>query len=100
MENTIHDAEHFVTFYQDQDGNSFIGNRLFVARMLREYAKQLTISNHNSVRPEVVVPSEEDKRRIYISMGMNGSFGHVWSACIKEIKRLNQTLTFTENHEK
>ena len=54
----------------------------------------------NSVRPEVVVPSEEDKRRIYISMGMNGSFGHVWSACIKEIKRLNQTLTFTENHEK
>ena len=95
MENTIQDAEHFVTFYQDQDGNSFIGNRLFVARMLREYAKQLTISNHNSVRPEVVVPSEE---------WINGfkEEGRVASnMTISKLKSLNPTMTFTElNHEK
>ena len=94
MENTIENAEAFVLeAVNAEDGGKpdaiWIDD---VYEMLVKYA--------NSVRPEVVVPSEEDKRRIYISMGMNGSFGHVWSACIKEIKRLNQTLTFTENHEK
>ena len=98
MENTIHDAEHFVTFYQDQDGNSFIGNRLFVARMLREYAKQLTISNHNSVRPDVVVPSENEAPKDADFFDVGYEYGY--NDCIKVFKRLNQTLTFTENHEK
>ena len=90
MKNTIENAKAFLTKYRDERTHPVSVD--YFAEMMTAYA--------NSVRPEVVVPSEEDKRRIYISMGMNGSFGHVWSACIKEIKRLNQTLTFTENHEK
>ena len=86
MENTIQEAEHFVTFYQDQDGNSFVGNRLFVARMLREYGKKLTISNHAaSVSPKLVLPERKGgKDPDYGERGFN--------ECIDTVIRLNPSL--------
>ena len=46
----------------------------------------------NSVRPEVVVPSEKKDRNDYEAG---------WNRCLDVIKDLNPTLTFTElNHEK
>lgn len=86
MENTIKDAEHFVTFYEDQDGNSFVGNRLFAARMLREYGKKLTISNYAaSVSPKLVLP--ERMKGLGFDPVASG-----WNACLSELRRLNPSL--------
>lgn len=46
----------------------------------------------NSVRPDVVVPSEKKDRNDYEAG---------WNRCLDVIKDLNPTMTFTElNHEK
>ena len=56
-----------------------------------QYGKTLSeIERHNSVRPEVVVPSEKDSWFAY---------GKAWNDCIESIKSLNPTISFTElNH--
>ena len=51
----------------------------------------------NSVRPEVVVPSEKEEGEWHQSYNDGKKAG--WNECLSEIKSLNPTLTFTElNH--
>ncbi len=85
MENTLENA---IAFYLERKSSTLTP---FITKSIA----QIMVDYHKSVRPEVVVPSEE---------WINGfkEEGRVASnMTISKLKSLNPTLTFTElNHEK
>ncbi len=85
MENTIENA---IAFYLERKSSTLTP---FITKSIA----QIMVDYHNSVRPEVVVPSEE-----WINgFKEEGRVASNWT--IYKIKSLNPTLTFTElNHEK
>ena len=88
MKNTIENAKAFLTKYRDERTHPVSVD--YFAEMMTAYA--------NSVRPEVVVPKRK-KVIIYDDDFKQGRrFG--FNDYDDELRRLNQTLTFTENHEK
>jgi dTDP-4-dehydrorhamnose reductase len=60
---------------------------------------EMMVAYAASVRPDVVVPSEKIHNE-YIDDNSEWAEKNGWNACLSELRRLNQTLTFTENHEK
>lgn len=80
MENTIENA---IAFYLERKSSTLTP---FITKSIA----QIMVDYHNSVRPEVVVPSEKDSWFAY---------GKAWNDCIESIKSLNPTISFTElNH--
>lgn len=83
MENTRENAEAFLKSCNEA---TFVAVPITPAGIMVAYTDKVLAS---LVRPELVVPSEDEMRKAYIGMGMNGSFDKIWNACIEEIKRLN-----------
>ena len=82
MENTLENA---IDLYLERKSTTLTP---FITKSIA----QIMVDYHNSVRPEVVVPSEKKDRNDYEAG---------WNRCLDVIKDLNPTLTFTElNHEK
>ena len=55
----------------------------------------------NSVRPDVVVPSEKEVKSDLIYHSYLDGKNKGWNECLSELRRLNPTIAFTElNHEK
>ena len=88
MKNTIENAKAFITKYRDERTHPVSVD--YFAEMMTAYAA--------SVRPDVVVPSENEAPKDADFFDVGYEYGY--NDCIKVFKRLNQTLTFTENHEK
>ncbi len=64
--------------------------------MVRKNAELL-----ESVRPDVVVPSEKEVKSDLIYHSYLDGKNKGWNECLSELRRLNPTMTFTElNHEK
>ena len=64
--------------------------------MVRKNAELL-----ESVRPDVVVPSEKEVKSELIYHSYLDGKNKGWNECLSELRRLNPTMTFTElNHEK
>ena len=92
MENTIYSAKKFIeSTNQDILELAQRGKFVEIQKMFVAYA--------NSVRPEVVVPSEKEMNEAYIRCLPNGYWGNGWKAYENTFKSLNPTMTFTElNH--
>ena len=89
MENTIENA---IAFYLERKSSTLTP---FITKSIA----QIMVDYHNSVRPEVVVPSEKEEGEWHQSYNDGKKAG--WNECLSEIKSINPTLTFTElNHEK
>jgi len=88
MENTLENA---IAFYLERKSSTLTP---FITKSIA----QIMVDYHNSVRPEVVVPSEKDFMNAY---NINAYYGNVYEFMLSELKHLNPTLAFTElNHEK
>jgi len=96
MKNTIENAKAFLTKYRDERTHPVSVD--YFAEMMTAYA--------NSVRPDVVVPSEEwivskIKKGAFYSFEptYNQGLKIGWNEHKEQLKSLNPTLTFTElNH--
>ena len=101
MENTLENA---IAFYLERKSSTLTP---FITKSIA----QIMVDYHKSVRPEVVVPSEErmnDLAQAFDELPKTKESKDTWECAafkkgsrmtLSELRRLNQTLTFTElNH--
>ena len=88
MGNTIENA---IAFYLERKSSTLTP---FITKSIA----QIMVDYHNSVRPEVVVPSEKIYND-YIDDFLECAVKNGFNECLSELRRLNPTMTFTElNH--
>ena len=98
MENTIQSAKDFLS-KQDLSGKiEHEGVGQYSMTFDVDKLASILVAYHNSVRPEVVVPSEKIYND-YIDDFLECAVKNGFNECLSELRRLNPTLTFTElNH--